>query len=464
MHSIRFLLLFLFVVNAAFAEYKKIVVIGAGLSGLTTAYRLHELTGETVEVYEARGRAGGRVLTAYMNETHEELGGKFINDGGDALHLKALVKEMGLEIEAYTTITTNRKYFYQGRTAPYYVPFHSWKQPDEAAYNLMQKWAQEVDNLGGLLDRFFKNNETARHLVELHVSGYFGNPSEQLSSHYLDDFWKWYKKIYSISHNKAQNVARHDTIKGGNSQLPENLAAALRGHVHYSHPLRKISKTHDGKQFVLEFPNSEVVTTDYLILTLPCSTLRDVNVQEGIIPDDQWHAIKTLQYGTNGVVLIGVSLGDVEKSEYSMTEDAMTWFNKTRKILTLYYGGPAGQFNSHFPEDVYKIIKDEMPALKLLFPTMKYNGKKQAMSWINEQYSKGSYCSWGVGQYELFDEKTETLGEPVRKVFRPIDNRIFFAGEHTAIEYPTTMEGAVESGERTARMVAKTLKKQPQAG
>lgn len=457
--SICCFILFQLAASTAFAEYKKIVVVGAGLSGLTTAYRLHQLTGEAVEVYEARGRVGGRVLTAHLNDSYEELGGKFISDGGAAPHFKALVKEMGLEIESYTTVTPNRKYYYKGRIAPYYLPFYSWKQPDDATYALLKKWAGDVDNLGGLLDRFFKGNEIALHLAELRTSGYYGSDSKQLSSQYLDSFWKWYKKIYAISHNQMQNTPSHETIRGGNSELPEKLAAALRGHVHVARPVRKISKTHDGKQFVLEFPNSEVVTTDILILTIPCSTLRDIKIQEGIIPADQWHAIKTLQYGTNGVILVGVNLGDAEKSEYSETEDAITWFNNNRKILTLFYGGKSGIFNSHFPEDVGRIIKDELPALKMLFPSMKYNGKKQAVSWINEEYSKGSYCNWGVGQYELFDEKMTSLGEPVRKVFRPIENRIFFAGEHTALEYPTTMEGAVESGERAARMVAKALKK-----
>ena len=44
------------------------------------------------------------------------------------------------------------------------------------------------------------------------------------------------------------------------------------------------------------------------------------------------------------------------------------------------------------------------------------------------------------------------------KVFRPIKNRIFFAGEHASIDHPATMEGAVESGEATARMIARVLK------
>ena len=40
---------------------------------------------------------------------------------------------------------------------------------------------------------------------------------------------------------------------------------------------------------------------------------------------------------------------------------------------------------------------------------------------------------------------------------KPIDQKLYFAGEHTSIlmEFPGTMEAACESGERAARMILK---------
>jgi monoamine oxidase len=456
--KLRYLWIFLLVCNLACAEYKKIVVVGGGLAGLTTAYRLQKLTGETVEVYEARERVGGRVLTAYFNRTYAELGGKFINEGGGAPHLKALIKEMELEIDNYLTDVNDRKYYYQGEVGSYYSPFYHWKEPNSTNFSTLKKWADERDDLGSVLDTFFAGNERARHLTEIRMRGYIGNNTKDLSVHYVNSFWEYYSNCFAISHDQKQNIVSHQTIKGGNSLLPQKLAATLRGHVHYGQPLRKLSKTHDGKQFVLEFPNDQIVTTDLLILAMPCSTLRDVKVQEGIIPSDQWQAIQTLQYGTNGYILMEVNMGNEDKSEYSVTEDVIVWFNQDRSVLCLAYGGNLGNFDSRSSEAVSDMINHELPALKMLFPSLKYGGgKKQAMSWVNEVFSKGSYSSWGVDQYELYNEKISFLGESVRRVFRPINNKIFFVGEHTAIDYPATMEGAVESGERTARMIARTL-------
>jgi monoamine oxidase len=70
--------------SSCFSESKKptIVVVGAGLAGLTTAYRLQE-KGANVHVYEARNRVGGRIFTAKIGNDIVELGGQNISDGGD---------------------------------------------------------------------------------------------------------------------------------------------------------------------------------------------------------------------------------------------------------------------------------------------------------------------------------------------------------------------------------------------
>ncbi|HLM59895.1 MAG TPA: FAD-dependent oxidoreductase, partial [Pyrinomonadaceae bacterium] len=44
------------------AESRKVLIIGAGLSGLVTAYELNKL-GFDVTILEAQARAGGRILT-----------------------------------------------------------------------------------------------------------------------------------------------------------------------------------------------------------------------------------------------------------------------------------------------------------------------------------------------------------------------------------------------------------------
>ena len=75
-------------------ERPKVVVVGAGIAGLTAAYRLHN-EGVDVHLYEARNRVGGRIFTVKVNGRIAELGGQNIGDGGEAVHLIRLINELG---------------------------------------------------------------------------------------------------------------------------------------------------------------------------------------------------------------------------------------------------------------------------------------------------------------------------------------------------------------------------------
>ena len=95
--------------DAAQAMNPKVIVIGAGLAGLSCAYRLQQ-RGVDVEVYEARNRVGGRVFTVNVEGNPAEIGGQNIADGGKAETIHRLIDEFGLEI-IRSQVTLNRSYF-----------------------------------------------------------------------------------------------------------------------------------------------------------------------------------------------------------------------------------------------------------------------------------------------------------------------------------------------------------------
>ena len=95
----------------------RVIVIGAGLAGLTTAYELRKL-GYTVEVLEARGRTGGRCFTVRGGTVSEETGPRqtckfdpdlYINAGPARIpHHHAITlaycKELGVPLEVFTSV------------------------------------------------------------------------------------------------------------------------------------------------------------------------------------------------------------------------------------------------------------------------------------------------------------------------------------------------------------------------
>src|SRR5271156_4420952 len=72
----------------------EIVVIGAGMAGLTAARALAE-AGRKVLVIEAQNRIGGRIWTRHIGDEAIELGAEFIH--GRPPELWALIEEAGLE-------------------------------------------------------------------------------------------------------------------------------------------------------------------------------------------------------------------------------------------------------------------------------------------------------------------------------------------------------------------------------
>src|SRR6201985_3084567 len=74
--------------------YHDVVVVGAGMAGLTAARTLAE-GGLKVLVVEAQDRIGGRIWTRRVGDETIELGAEFIH--GRPPELWALIEEAGLE-------------------------------------------------------------------------------------------------------------------------------------------------------------------------------------------------------------------------------------------------------------------------------------------------------------------------------------------------------------------------------
>ncbi|MEU4157980.1 NAD(P)/FAD-dependent oxidoreductase [Actinoplanes sp. NPDC026670] len=72
-----------------------VVVVGAGVTGLTVANRLHA-AGRRVLVLEARDRVGGRLLTEDVDGVRLEVGGQWVSPDQSAL--LALIDELNLEM------------------------------------------------------------------------------------------------------------------------------------------------------------------------------------------------------------------------------------------------------------------------------------------------------------------------------------------------------------------------------
>jgi monoamine oxidase len=428
-----------------------IAIIGAGLAGLTAAYRLKQL-GHSPIVYEARPRPGGRIYTIPVGDSYEELGGKSLQDGGDGKYILSLINELGLKTEVYS-VKWGHKYIYQNNS---YHPFDILKNFIPSKTNidsLCKHFIQTTKSVGEIFDILFSCNPAARSFMAMWARNFDGSDAYHLAPEYIH-FYLPLAYRFSCNYEKAVDEFDFISVQGGNSRLIGALVKQVVS-IQYDHPLRSIKEINQTG-YLLDFGNDRAVLANYVLFAIPCSTLRDIQIGTGIFASDQIQAIHTLQYGTNRKVLLPVTLSKAI-TEAIWTENTSIWFNKQNDVMTFYMGGSQGSLNA---QQVNSLIKHELDVVKAFYPELNWPDEMPNLTtsdWEADQFSRGSYSNFGVGQAALFHPTIETQGEQMREVFRPAKNRILFAGEHTDIENPATMEGAALSGEKGARIMHRLI-------
>lgn len=438
----------------------KVVVIGAGMAGLTAAYRLQQ-QGVDVELYEARLRVGGRILSVQVNEQMGELGAQSLFDGGEAENLCRLIDESDLEI-INDIILVSRAYFTGEKLIPSSELFQLFDL--NALKEQLAAIRRKSSNMFEVLSALFDVNDPAFKYLSTRLACYEGAEVENLSSYYTETLYHMILGGISAAHR--EKTIKFATIKGGNSLLPEKLAQAIKS-IHLNSPLTSVSKGPEGT-YTLFFQNGQKVNADILVLAIPCSVYADIHFEENIIPEERLAAIRTIHYGTNAKIVVPFHIAPEQR--VTLINDRMSaFFYANRHLLTCYYTGKSSRFSADTVNDTFNQDKSMLqigfsyssstsPIMARDESFVRYSGPV-GYSWPNDPYVKGSYSYIAPGQETLLTATCKVGGEMVKTVFAPIDRTLYFAGEHASIlqDVPGTLEAACESGERAARMISQRL-------
>lgn len=455
-----------------FAENKspRVVVVGAGLAGLTTAYRLQQ-KGIDVHVYEARNRVGGRILTAQVCGHIAELGGQNITDGGEAENIRRLIEELDLELTG-NKVSVNHTYFNGEKLIPIQQLLSNRQFHPENLKTQLNDLAQKSQNMREVLNGIFEEEDPLYKTMAVRLAAYEGGTIEKLSPVYAETLYHMLLgKAAPVHQDKEEDMQVNLlSIKGGNSLLPEKMARILEDRLYLKKPLKMISKDADDA-FVLTFQDDLTIKADILVLAIPCSVYEGIVFKESVLSLEQLEAIKKVQYGTNAKILVPFSTPPLKRSGF-VNDHMGSFFDVDRHILTLYYTGTSSLFSRDTIFHAYSQGRSmiEMgfgevcpPLIAPLFAQDEsfcaYEGPV-GYSWPNDPYAKGSYSYIASGQENVLAAIKEELGEDVKALFAPVDQKLYFVGEHASIlsEVPGTMEAACESGERIARMIDRALK------
>ena len=305
-----------------------VVVVGAGLAGLTCAYRLSQ-AGIAAEVFEARERLGGRCWSAREVSDGQiaEHGGEFIDP--DHFQLLGLIDELGLEVEergaaGRAEVPTDGLYVIGGHPVardaveadvPAFIAALAAdlaRAGESWTYDRAGPEARQLDTLSvqqWLEAKLPDASAPLGSLLRTLVLNMFGVASGRLSSLVLLELFAPLveERDQSLFGWIGRTMESASHVRGGNDLVVSGMAERLgAGSIHTQTPLEMVRRTDAGRVAMRFGGLDEEVVADRAVLTLPFATLREIEFGGAGFSDEKVASIRELGMGTNTKLLLGL--------------------------------------------------------------------------------------------------------------------------------------------------------------
>ncbi len=422
---------------------KRVIVVGAGLAGLTAAFELDD-NGYDVTVLEARDRVGGRVWTVrspFTGGQHAEAGGEFIDTGHR--NLLGYLRRFGLKTENVRVGSDDLDgaAFFGGRrqTLDAYFPPRIVDEADTYWTELDKLEADpalDSRTMGSLLDEL-DLSPRARRLVTIDIRDDYDLEPDRISL------------LFAVTEgdpNQSNAGEEAFRVKGGNDLLPKAFARVLGDSIELETPVTAIAQTATG---VTVTAGGSRYAADFCVVAAPLPPLRRVAFTPALPPAIA-QAIAQLQYGIGTKTLLqyrqrfwraqGFNGDTATDLTFNTTWEATDRQAGKAGILIAYTVGANGQRFTRLKPAAR--IATAAAQLDRVYPGSKRQlAASFTQAWATDRWAGGTYSAYGPGQMNAFWTQ---LRKPA--------GRIWFAGEHTD-QLTAFMEGAIRSGKRVAAAI-----------
>ena len=415
---------------------KKIIIIGAGMAGISAAHFLKAF-GHEVEILEARDRFGGRIWTdreasypidlgaAWIHGTNQnpliELADKF------SVNTKVTDFEDSLVLDNSTAISKLTLYF----------AFQKFESCMKEGEKILEETNRNL-SLRELLDLVYKKKELSAFEKKLFVLFERGLENENAAE--LD-------KASAIGYfSESETITGPDLlVYDGYDKILKGLLGNIK--IYFKEVVKKIQYDKKGVNIYTE---NNSFQSELAVVTVPVGVLQKKKIIfEPSLPKEKEEAISKIPFGVFNKTIL-------EFEEDFWNNDQTSFFqldniNKQRQdlilnlepvykkpILAFLYSGEKAK-SLEKEKNSWKEIESE---LKSIFRKDIPKPKRTIhTNWFSDPFSYGSYTYSARNMNELTTEYSKPLG------------RLFFAGEGTHKEFYSYVHGAYLSGLREAERI-----------
>lgn len=446
---------------------EKILILGAGLAGLCSAYELKKL-GYDVTLLEAQLRSGGRVITfrePFSDGLWADAGAARIPDNHD--WTMKYVNEFNLDLVPfypdeykdlrYIDYLNNQKVLRQAgqtlRFGDYPLDF-TQEEADLTVDEATMKFFGEVFNeMGSPLGDNFPEASLKKY-DDVTLKGFIEQKGhsagiEKILNLGWNDGPDWSlldlaAEVYFFSKEKMRYK-----VAGGNDLIPAGFATKLKDEIIYGAEAFKLKQ--DGNSSRVFFKRAgkvESLTADKIICTIPFPVLRSFEFEPSLTPLKQ-KAVNELYYGDLSRVFLQVNKRywlDNNLNGFALTDYPTEIWHPTfeqpgpRGLIEVYV-----KFTDKTGFDNWNIEKQlnvTLDHVENVFPGIrKYYEGGTVKSWRKDKYAGSATAVYLVGQMMKF-----------KKAIPLPEGNVHFAGEHTSV-YHGWMQGALESAHRVIKEI-----------
>ncbi|KAJ4443562.1 hypothetical protein ANN_05235 [Periplaneta americana] len=469
-----------------------VVIVGAGIAGLSAAHRLVQCGVKTVSVLEATDRLGGRIHSCWIGDVVAEMGAQYIEGGCIANSIFTLASQEGLLKSPLQRQDLSRGLFCtsDGRALDSSLSItacHIFQQIERQATALFS--TEGCGNDHGSLQNFMTIRIQQELLKFPEVERYDAarimyGMSNCVRCRCGDD----------LSLISADNFGSFVEIPGGNIRVPLGfvgvLAPLLRDLpddiIHYKKPVENIQwdlLNSKSPRVIVKCCDGEEFPADYVIVTVSLGVLK-AQAEKLFCPTltyEKKTAINKLGYGKVSKIFLQYERpfwvwkeGNIKLAwSPEELEDRTEWakglcmFEEmvgSQHVLCAWVAGQEAEFMENCSDEE---IASSMTRILRRFtgdPSLPYPNNVLRSKWCTDPYFRGAYSYMGI---ESSVRHQRDLEAPFPSPSESNIPKLFFAGEATSPTHYSTVHGARFTGIREAERIldlTRRLRGPPKSG